>query len=267
MSLPSTWGWLYLTVAAACGATRAMAQTKRPFTVVDAIDLRRVVRGPFDSPVLYSPDRRSFVVQTTRGVVRGNVTEDELWLFDMAEVEAATARGTDPQRPAGRVLVTIAAATTDEGVDMGYWQYLYWSQGFDPPWPATFEGRNGGTTFVTGFNAWLEQAPGFNAARVTTPLRTEVYRREGVLYHWEMYVALKMLKRPTEFLFFEDGDHLLVKPRHRYVSLQGNVDWFSFWLKGEEDPEPAKADQYARWRELRKLQQQQIAGDTTATAR
>jgi hypothetical protein len=30
------------------------------------------------------------------------------------------------------------------------------------------------------------------------------------------------------------------------------VDWFCFWLKGEEDPDPAKASQYARWRELRK---------------
>jgi len=39
------------------------------------------------------------------------------------------------------------------------------------------------------------------------------------------------------------------------TSQQGNVDWFCFWLKGEEDPDPAKAEQYARWRELRKLQQ------------
>jgi hypothetical protein len=30
------------------------------------------------------------------------------------------------------------------------------------------------------------------------------------------------------------------------TSHQGNVDWFCFWLKNEEDP--------ARWRELRKLQ-------------
>jgi len=29
------------------------------------------------------------------------------------------------------------------------------------------------------------------------------------------------------------------------------VDWFSFWLKGEEDPDPAKAEQYKRWRKLR----------------
>jgi len=24
------------------------------------------------------------------------------------------------------------------------------------------------------------------------------------------------------------------------ISLQGNVDWFCFWLKSEEDPDPAK---------------------------
>lgn len=33
------------------------------------------------------------------------------------------------------------------------------------------------------------------------------------------------------------------------------MDWFDFWLKGEEDPDPAKAEQYTRWRELRRLQQ------------
>jgi len=40
------------------------------------------------------------------------------------------------------------------------------------------------------------------------------------------------------------------------LSQQGNVDWFCFWLKGEEDPAPAKVEQYARWRDLRKLQQE-----------
>jgi len=27
-----------------------------------------------------------------------------------------------------------------------------------------------------------------------------------------------------------------------------NVDWFRFWLKGEQDPDPGKVDQYVRWR-------------------
>jgi len=40
------------------------------------------------------------------------------------------------------------------------------------------------------------------------------------------------------------------------ASQGGSVDWFRFWLQDYEDPDPAKAEQYARWRELRKLQEQ-----------
>jgi hypothetical protein len=48
--------------------------------------------------------------------------------------------------------------------------------------------------------------------------------------------------------------HLLVKPWERMVSQQGDVDWFTFWLQGYEDPDPAKRDQYTRWEHLRDLQ-------------
>ncbi len=51
----------------------------------------------------------------------------------------------------------------------------------------------------------------------------------------------------------KDGLHILEK---RMVSQQGDVDWFARWLKGEEDPDLDKAEQYARWRELRKLQEE-----------
>ncbi len=54
-------------------------------------------------------------------------------------------------------------------------------------------------------------------------------------------------------LYLPDGAHILVKPWEQMTSEQASVDWFCFWLKGEEDPDPAKADQYTRWRELRKL--------------
>jgi Sigma-70 region 2 len=60
-----------------------------------------------------------------------------------------------------------------------------------------------------------------------------------------------------EVLYISEGMHVLEKPWDRIASQQGDVDWFCFWLKGEEDPDPAKAEQYARWRELRKLQQNQ----------
>jgi len=32
------------------------------------------------------------------------------------------------------------------------------------------------------------------------------------------------------------------------------VYWFHFWLKDEEDPDPAKAEQHKRWRDLKILQ-------------
>ncbi len=77
--------------------------------------------------------------------------------------------------------------------------------------------------------------------------------------------ALRRLGKPVEMVVLEDGVHALERPWDRRVSLQSNVDWFTFWLKGEEDRDPAKAEQYARWRALRKLhEQQQITADTGA---
>jgi len=34
------------------------------------------------------------------------------------------------------------------------------------------------------------------------------------------------------------------------------VDWLRFWLQRYEDPDPAKADQYKRWRGLRQMQEE-----------
>jgi hypothetical protein len=50
-------------------------------------------------------------------------------------------------------------------------------------------------------------------------------------------------------------EHILTNPAARLASQGGSVDWFRFWLKEEEDPSPAKADQYRRWRKLRLLRE------------
>jgi hypothetical protein len=36
--------------------------------------------------------------------------------------------------------------------------------------------------------------------------------------------------------------------------MAGSVDWFPFWLLDYEDPDPAKKEQYERWRGLREMQ-------------
>jgi hypothetical protein len=74
-----------------------------------------------------------------------------------------------------------------------------------------------------------------------------------VLSEWNWFSGLYGLGKPVELIYLPDGTHILEKPWERMVSQQGDVDWFSFWLKGEENPDPAKAEQYKRWRELRSL--------------
>lgn len=72
---------------------------------------------------------------------------------------------------------------------------------------------------------------------------------------WEPYAGLHFLHKPVDLVMLNTAEHVLTNPAVRLVSQGGSVDWFSFWLKGEEDPDPSKADQYVRWRELRKLQE------------
>jgi hypothetical protein len=51
------------------------------------------------------------------------------------------------------------------------------------------------------------------------------------------------------------GEHILIRPQQRLLSQETVVDWYCFCLKSEEDPDPAKAEQFKRWREMRKLQE------------
>jgi hypothetical protein len=52
------------------------------------------------------------------------------------------------------------------------------------------------------------------------------------------------------------NEHVLTNPAVRMASQGGSVDWFRFWLKDEEDPDPAKVEEYARWHQLRELQEE-----------
>ena len=54
---------------------------------------------------------------------------------------------------------------------------------------------------------------------------------------------------------YPDERHEKNQPKHRYAIYERNVDWLNFWLRDKEDPNPAKAEQYKRWRELRELQE------------
>lgn len=83
-------------------------------------------------------------------------------------------------------------------------------------------------------------------------------RRAGLatlLWGLEMFSRLRFLRKPVEYYVVPDlrhGSHILQNPRQLLAAQSRALDWWLFWLKGEEDvSDPAKAPQYEQWRRLR----------------
>jgi hypothetical protein len=148
----------------------------------------------------------------------------------------------------------FAAATVIDGVDGGYFQYIAF--GNTATSSLYYDQWNGGSPFGRGLGAWLKNAPGFNLDKVHAPVRIEAVDPTSVLMQFEWLTGLMRQGKPVEMVYIPGAAHIMERPWDRMISQQGNVDWFSFWLNGHEDSDPAKAEQYARWRELRKLQKQ-----------
>ncbi len=149
----------------------------------------------------------------------------------------------------------FAAATVADGVDMGYFEYLALAN-LEAEWDSEHETVNGGLPFGDQLSSWQKNAPGFGLGIVHTPVRIEAIGRSSVLLGWEWFVGLSRLSKPVDMILIPDGYHMLVKPWERMTSQQGNIDWFTFWLKGEEDPTAEKKEQYERWRGLKKIQEE-----------
>jgi hypothetical protein len=109
----------------------------------------------------------------------------------------------------------------------------------------------GGPPAGKSLETWFKRAPTFNLDRVDTPLRIVVASPYYLLYDWEMFEGLNINEKPVDMVMLESGDHVLKRPMERMVASGGNVDWFSFWLLGQEDGADGKVSQYTRWRQMR----------------
>lgn len=109
-----------------------------------------------------------------------------------------------------------------------------------------FGGPPSGSTLAD----WVAISPYFNAHRVRAPILME-YDADEAIIGLEMFEALHQGGPPVDFYIYPNDGHMLWQPVHRMVSMQRNLDWFSFWLLGRDDPDPAKKEQYARWRAMR----------------
>ena len=103
---------------------------------------------------------------------------------------------------------------------------------------------------------WKQLSAGLNARPDLPPLL--VQSPDGEEYSTvETWFRLRRIGAPVEWYEYPGEGHVKRSPANRWWVYRRNLDWFRFWLKGEEDPDPSKVEQYKRWRELRKMRKEE----------
>ncbi len=149
----------------------------------------------------------------------------------------------------------IKAASITDGSMENYLQYITTIDYFGNTFPHLYDSTIGAPPFGEGLRQWLKRSPGFNLDKINAPLLVVAEGPLSLLAMWEPYAGLRYLQKPVDLIMLNTDEHVLTNPAVRMASQGGTVDWFRFWLQDYEDPDPAKVEQYARWRQLRKLQE------------
>jgi dipeptidyl aminopeptidase/acylaminoacyl peptidase len=107
---------------------------------------------------------------------------------------------------------------------------------------------------------WVQTDPSMNTDCIKAAVRIESYG-PAVGNFWDVYALMRRQYKPADMILIPGGSHGLSTPSERMVSLQGNVDWFKFWLKGEKrsatwlanETEASLKAQYQAWDEMAAL--------------
>ena len=87
----------------------------------------------------------------------------------------------------------------------------------------------------------------------------------------ETYALIRLIRhladagKAYDAYIFPEETHIKWQAAHLYAITSRNLDWFRFWLRDWEDPNPAKAEQYLRWRKLREQQRAGTRSDQLDT--
>jgi hypothetical protein len=119
------------------------------------------------------------------------------------------------------------------------------------------ERMNEGTPFGESLWRWIRNDPSLHTDCINAALRIEAHGPE-VHNNWDIYALLRRQYKPAEMIIFPQGDHALSRPSERMISLQGNVDWYRFWLEGGRRSEPVLPletmmtlnEQYVKWDQM-----------------
>lgn len=95
---------------------------------------------------------------------------------------------------------------------------------------------------------WRRRSPSLQVDRIDAPVLLQLPEQEA-RQSPELQARLTAAGK-GELHVFPFAPHIKVEPRQKHAVYQRNLDWFRYWLQGHIDPDPGKADQYARWARL-----------------
>jgi hypothetical protein len=151
--------------------------------------------------------------------------------------------------------VHLKAASITDGIVESYFQYMIHVDAYGNGLAREANSMVGLPPFGEGLQEWLKRSPSFNLDKINAPLMVVGMGPHSLLFMWEPYAGLRYLHKPVDLIMLNTDEHVLTNPDVRMASQGGSVDWFRYWLQDYEDPDPSKAAQYVRWRQLRNLQQ------------
>lgn len=114
------------------------------------------------------------------------------------------------------------------------------------PWQVKPEGA--------GMKVWRGVDLADNVETIEAPILMQLPLAETPRM-WRLIRHMDDAGKPYDAYVFRDETHIKWQPAHLHTIVQRNLDWFEFWLQDREDPDPAKAEQYTRWRKLKELHQ------------
>lgn len=122
------------------------------------------------------------------------------------------------------------------------------------------ERTNGGIPAGETLARWVRRDPSMHTDCIKAAVRIEKYG-PVVSNNWDIYALMRRQYKAVEMIVMPKATHGLHTPSERMLSLQGNVDWYRFWLSGEErsesyllgESDETLREQYRRWRQMAEL--------------
>jgi dipeptidyl aminopeptidase/acylaminoacyl peptidase len=153
----------------------------------------------------------------------------------------------------------FAAASVTEGGDGSPMEYMLSMAG-----SVITRSLYGGPPFGKTLANWVKWSPIFHVNRVRAPLLlVNPHPTVTTLFEWEWLHGLRELRRPVQMLVL-DGRikdlHTMRLPESIAVASGESVDWFDFWLNGQEPRGPATRSEYHHWQRLCAEQQRENPG-------